>query len=119
MAQNFDLFEKPLGQLRPDVITPVTIYQLQGIDFAIIKEVLITNLSGSNKTWSLYYDIDGTVFDPLSEVFNDQVIRGNVTLRIPGLWWPLNIANSGFGVKSSSIDTVLFTLLGVEGVGAG
>lgn len=114
MAQNFDLFEKPLAQLRPTTTGIETLYELTGQEFAVAKQLEICSVVAGNVTFSVYYDIDGTTFDDTNCILKDQVIRGKETIALDNKWWPLREPNSGFGVEISSADAVVFTLTGFD-----
>jgi len=114
MAQKFDMNEKQLAQVRPSVLTAVTLYELDGPAKAIAKQLMVCNASAGNETFSVYYDAAGLTFDDTTVILKDQPIKGKESLFFKNQWWPLDADNSGFGILVSVVDAIVCTLTGAE-----
>ena len=103
---------KPLGQLRPTSTGAELLYSPSS-GITQITEVVITSTDSNATTWSLWLDIDGSTYNDLSVLFEDQVISYPMTVQLAELSWYMN-PDSNLAVKNATADTVLFTLFGIE-----
>ena len=114
MAQNFDMNEKPLAQLRPASTGIETFIELLGQELILVKQIIVCNISNGNRTFSIYYDIDGIAFDDTNIILKDFPLKGKETFILDEQWLPLNEPNSGFGVQSSVANEIVFTATGFD-----
>jgi len=102
---------KQLAQTRPADTTAANAFSADSpwhIDL-----IIVTNTTGTDRTFSLYHDADGSTYDEDSALLFDAPIRANDTAYIE---FPTGIANVNrlgtLGVKSGAGDALNFTVYG-------
>ena len=100
---------KQLGQANPGA-TPASIYT-PGTNLKSRKMVLyVSETSGTDRTWSLYHDDNGTTYDDTTALYVTIAILASTTTSIT-LDFEMSAGN--LAVAGSSTD-VTFTLYGEE-----
>lgn len=106
--------EKVLGQTNPTAATgAVSIYSPAASTTAIIKSVVITNVTASGATWSLYLDDAGTAYGTTTSLYDRLTIGGNSTHLI-NTYWPMNNSAGNLAVETGTADAINFTVFGAE-----
>jgi len=105
--------EKQLGQARENSTNAVSVYSPPADTNAIIKTITIANTSGSNATYRLFIDDDGTTYDESTATQWDIDILADETIQIDG-WFPMNDETGNFAYRSSVANALTLTLFGLE-----
>lgn len=104
---------KVLEQKRPPVAHGVIkLYQPAAGTIAVVKSIFICNTEGTNDTFRVYHDIDGTTYSQSSAIFYDEFILKNHTI-----FKPLNIIMNSSGAmacSSAAGSQLTFTIFGFE-----
>ena len=102
-----------LAQLRPDHINLVSIYQPEERYIAVIKTILVCNLTANPVTYRLCHDNDGTTYDETTALAWDVIVPANTTDEWFG-FYPMDNANGHFAVQTGTADAINFTLYGAR-----
>lgn len=104
-----------LAQVRPSVITAVTLYQPGASVRAGTRRLYVANTDTSNAAViTIYAHKTGTTYDTTTMIVPDTTLSAG-----GGVTWQfdvplLNSEGGSIGVKTDLVDKVVFTLIGVE-----
>jgi|2_EtaG_2_1085320.scaffolds.fasta_scaffold45206_2 hypothetical protein len=110
---------KQLGQSRPANTTAVSIYS-PGADIeARIYLIIITNTTGSDTTFRIFHDEDGTTYNETTALYFDQTITANNSAILifdntgqDGI--AMETAAGNLAVRTGTNDALTFTVYGSE-----
>lgn len=106
--------EKQLGQVRNTTGgTAESLYSPGSGVTAIIKQICVSNQTGSADTFSIYVDDDGTTYDEETSLFKDVAIAANDTVLI-NCWIAMDNDAGNLAVEAATTDAVTFTAFGIE-----
>ena len=110
------LKEKQLGQLRPANGLPASIYSPNSGTDAIIKVIVVCNVSNSEAEYSIYQDDDGTTYDEDTALFYKQPIKPRHTLLLEFVGSGIAMDNpaGNLAVQSNVPNGLTFTVSGTE-----
>ena len=108
---------KCLGQLRPGDTNAASLYSPAAGINAEIETIIIAETGGTNRTFRIFHDDDGTTYDQTTALYYDVAINANTTKRLPdngplGIWMRQSTGN--LAVSSSFADALTFTVYGIE-----
>lgn len=106
------IVEKQLAQSRPANTTAASIYSPTG-ETAIIKSIVICNVTGTAAAFRIFLDDDGTTYDQTTALFYDANINGNETVEVD-TYWPMNNSSGNLAVRTDTADALTFTVFGAE-----
>ena len=99
------------AQERPAVTTAVTIFSPDEGVPVMLRQLFICNTSGSNRTYRLYLDNDGTTYDESTAFAWDAVVEAGTT-EIVDLDVPMRDSAGNIAVRSDLSRGLTFTLYG-------
>lgn len=103
-----------LGQLRPAVTTPVSIYS-PAVDIeAQLTQLIIANSTTSPAAFSMYHDDDGTVYDADTILYPEIIVNPKNAISLPLSKVFANVAAGNFAVQTDTANALTFTLYGLE-----
>ena len=105
--------EKQLGQSRPANTTAATLYSPGSGVTAVIKSLIVCNVSASLAKFRVFQDDDGTTYDESTALFWDADIKAGESMVLDN-FAPMNNSSGGFGVRTSIANAITFTLSGAE-----
>ena len=105
--------EKQLGQLRPANTTAASLYSPGASTTAIIKSIIIANVSGAAATFRIFLDDDGTTYDETTAHYWDISIAADTTVQID-TYWAMNNSSGNLAVRTDTNDAITFSCYGVE-----
>lgn len=97
--------EKQLGQAQ-GTSTAVPVYSPAQNVRGIVKNVTLCNTTGSDVTFSVFADDDGTTYDETTAKFFNNVLKAGKTLDWD-TFWPLSKATGSVGFKGAGITITL------------
>ena len=105
--------EKILGQNRPSNSDNTTIYTVPALTTSIITTFHVCNTSTNNSTFRIFIHDTGNTYNKSTAMYYDVPIQANETIQIQ-THVGMNTAGGTIGIRSSSPNTLTFTLNGVE-----
>ena len=100
-----------LAQSRPTDTTATSILAPSSGTTYGISTLIICNTTGSDATYRIFHDNDGTTYDETTALFYDQTIRNNTTV---GLDLALILKDGGnLAVRSGTGSALTFTVYGI------
>lgn len=98
-----------LAQSRPADTNPVSV--LTGVT-CLLANVFIANTSGSEATFRIFHDNDGTTYDETTAIMYDITIRAGNSVSIP---FPvmMNNLSGNLAIRSSVGNALTFTFYGL------
>lgn len=104
--------EQQLGQVRNTTGgSAESAYSPGASETAIIKSIVVCNQSGSDDTYRIYLDDDGTTYSQETALFYDVTIAAGDTHLI-SCYWPMNNSSGNLAVEAATTDAVTFTIFG-------
>ena len=104
---------KQLGQARPADLLNVSIYSPGASVSALIKNIVVSNSSGSVVNCRIFHDEDGTTYDETTQVVWDMDIPAGSPVFIDVFFGMINAAGN-LAVRSSVANALTFTVYGSE-----
>tara|TARA_R110000851_G_scaffold113151_1_gene237665 strand:- start:255 stop:599 length:345 start_codon:yes stop_codon:yes gene_type:complete len=107
------LQEKIMGQARENSTSAVTVYTLPSRTTAIIKSIVVCNTSGSDTTFRVFIDDDGSTYDQSTALFYDVDLPADETLTFDS-FTAMSTVNGTIGYSSGLANAVTVTIFGAE-----
>ena len=107
------LQEKQLAQARENSTNAVSIYSPAEKITAIIKSVALCNQTGSNATFSIFVDDNGTTYDESTALYFGEALAANTTREI-NAFWAMNDATGNLAYQSNTANAITITVFGAE-----
>lgn len=105
--------EKELGQSRPSDTTATSLYSPATGVTAVIRNIFVCETSGTNRTFRIFCDKDGTTYDQTTALYYDVAITANTTTQLT-TYIVLNNSSGNLAVRTSSGSALTFTAYGAE-----
>lgn len=106
--------EKQLGQLKPANTTAASVYSpAVTVTSAIIKTVMIVNVTNLTAAYSIFQDDNGTTYDESTALAWKVQLDGNSHVQLDG-FYPMNNASGNLAVQTDSANYLCFTCWGAE-----
>lgn len=104
---------KMVGQLRPSNTTAAALVSPVAGERISVHTVVISETSGSDRTFRIFHDDDGTTYDESTALHYDVAIAAN-TATILDLQGGIDLVNSSsnLAVRTSSGNALNFTAYG-------
>lgn len=103
-----------LGQLRPAVTTPVSIYS-PAVDIETqLTHMIIANATFFPAKFSLYHDDDGTVYTVDTVLYPAITVNQQNAITLPLAKVFMNNSAGNLAVQTDTADALTFTLYGFE-----
>ena len=108
---------KLLAQARPSGTSAVSGYSPPSNFITEITRVLICNTSGSNATFRLFLDDDGTTYDQTTALFWDKLVLADDVAQFPdgdvsNIF--INSSSGNLGIRTSVGNALTFNIFGFE-----
>lgn len=100
--------EKQLGQVVGGAST--SIYGPASGVTGIIKNIVICNTTAVDRTYSIYMDDDGSVYNKSTALYYRQKIEEHTTIHL-NVFYPMDNSDGNMAVEGSGIT---FTIFGAE-----
>lgn len=104
---------KQLGQARPANTTAVSIYSPATGVTTIINTIHVANTTGTDATYRLFHDANGTTYDETTALAFDITIKAN-TVQVHDYIIGMNDTTGNLAVRTDTNDAVTFTVYGQE-----
>jgi len=114
IGEAHEVFEKQLGQSTPADTNAASIYSPgTNVVTAQITAIVACNTSGSDATYRLFHDNDGTTYSTATALFYDEALAANSTeiISVPIF---MNDPDGNIAIRSSSANDITFTVYGIE-----
>jgi hypothetical protein len=109
---------KILGQSKPTTATAESILSPESGEVIVVQGLIACNVTGTEATFSIFADEDGTHYDDDTALFKGESLSANETIQIDfsnsvdsGLFF--NDSNGNLGIKSGTASSTTFTVNGV------
>lgn len=110
---------KQLGQVRPNSTDPTLLIEALDRSKFIVYTIIVTNVSGSGRTYRIFHDDDGTTYNQNSALVYDKTLASN-DYEVINIRDGLTIGPKGnLAVRSNAADGITFTAYGIEVAGQG
>lgn len=111
------LSEAFLGRSIPSGTSPVALYTAPASTKAIIRNLVACNTDAGDVVVSVYLDPTGTTFDDTTILLKDYTIPAGETRALGAICGGLLViedAGGSLGIKTDTVDVVVFTAFGGE-----
>ena len=105
--------EKQLGQAREDSTNAVSVYSPGSGVTAVIKSIILCNTTGTDETFRVFLDDNGTTYDQSTALFYDVPIEANTTVELDS-YIPMNNSSGNLAYRSSTANAITITVSGSE-----
>jgi len=105
------MIEQQLGQLAPANTTAASLYSPGANEIAVIKTIVICNVTSVTAAFRIFVDDDGTTYDATTALFYDVSIGGNTTVQLD-TFYAMNDATGNLAVRTDTADSLTFTAFG-------
>ena len=106
--------EKSMGQTRPNSTTATSLYTPAAtVTAAIIKTIVIANVTNLTAAFSLFFDDNGTTYDETTAFAWKVLIEGNTTVQFDG-YYAMSDPAGNVAVQTDSANYLNFTAWGAE-----
>jgi len=106
---------KILGQSRPANTTAVSLYSPEAGVRAEVEGITVCNTTGTDATFRLFLDTDGSTYDQTTSMYYDMVVEANTTFPIePDVPWILDDPDGNIGIRTGTASALTFTVWGTE-----
>ena len=105
--------EKQLGQSRPSGTSAVSVYSPAANTTAVIKTIIVSNVSSASMKYSIYMDDDGTTYDQTTAIAYNCVLAKENTIVID-TFLAMNNAGGNIAFQVDTADSATITLMGAE-----
>lgn len=103
--------EQQLAQARENSTNAVSIYSPSSNETAIIKSIILCNVTSSLSKVRIFIDNDGSVFDESTAIFYDINVHGNETIELDS-YIPMNNENGNLAYRVDVANSVTITVSG-------
>ena len=107
------LQEKQLGQARENSTNAVSVYSPAASTTAVVKNITITNTTGSAVDASLFVDDDGTTYDESTALLYQKSVPANDYIEYTG-FVAMNNENGNIAYQSGTANALTITIFGAE-----
>jgi len=105
------VIEQQLGQLRPANTTAASLYSPGASEIAVIKTIVICNVTASPAAFRIFIDDNGTTYDQTTALFYDTQIAANTTVHVD-TFYAMNDSTGNLAVRTDTADALNFTAFG-------
>lgn len=105
------MIEQQLGQLRPANTTAASLYSPGASEIAVIKTIVICNVTTTSAKFRIFIDDNGTTYDQTTALFYDTTIAGNTTVQLD-TFYSMNDSTGNLAVRTDIADAINFTAFG-------
>ena len=105
--------EKNLGQTQIDTGSPTTVYTVPASTTTIVRDIVVCNTTGTNRTVELWIDPDGTGVTDSEAIISGVAVEANDFIHLAGFWLVME-AGGTIKAQASAGSALTITVSGAE-----